>query len=183
MTMHTPAVGHAICYASRVMRSRRRPKLGESGFSIVEVLAVTVVIGIAVIGVALMFGKGSAWVSAIGDDRVAAGLAQERIEQIRATAWGAVITEISPETCLSAAGNESRLTGIGCLIKDKPIQAGNAHTFTRTVCIQYVGTDEGLGRVDGVGVKTAARVFARLSKGRRGDQDDPGDGRRELESA
>jgi Tfp pilus assembly protein PilV len=158
--MLASAVARAICYASRVIRSRRRPKLGESGISIVEVLAVTVVIGIAVVGVALMFGKGSAWVSAIGDDRVAAGLAQERIEQIRAaaalgsTGWSAVTKEISPGDCLAAAGSEQPLTRIGCLIKDAPIRAGNAHTFTRTVCLQYVGTDEGLGRVDGVGVKT-----------------------------
>jgi hypothetical protein len=130
------------------------------------VLAVTVIIGIAVVGVALMFGKGSAWVSAIGDDRVAAGLAQERIEQIRATAWGTVITEISPDTCLAPPDPERPpLTGIGCLIKDTPVPAGNAHTFARTVCIQYVGTDESLGRVEGVAVKTVPEYSPTCPRG------------------
>ena len=75
-----------VCYAPWVRRSTLCSTLrGTAGLSIVEVLAVTVIVGIAVIGVALMFGKGSAWVSATGADRVAAGLAQQRIEQIRAS--------------------------------------------------------------------------------------------------
>jgi len=154
--MDRSVVPRAVCDVSRgVIPSRRRPLLrGQAGLSIVEVLAVLVVIGIAVVGVALMFGRGSAWVSAIGDDRVAAGLAQERIEQIRATPWGTVSSEIPVEVCAAAAGVQSRLTGTGCLITDEPIQAGNAHTFTRTVCLQYVGTDEALSQMDGVGAKT-----------------------------
>ena len=71
------------------MTSKIRPRIwGDSGLSIVEVLAATLVVGIAVVGVALMFGKGAAWVSATGDDRIAAGLAQQRIEQIRASEIG-----------------------------------------------------------------------------------------------
>ncbi len=64
---------------------------GNSGLGIVEVMASTVVVGIAVVGIALMFGKGSAWVAASGDDRVAAGLAQQRIEGILAMGWGGLI--------------------------------------------------------------------------------------------
>ena len=56
----------------------------------------TVIVGIAVIGVALMFGKGSAWVSATGADRVAAGLAQQRIEQIRACGWDVATADPPP---------------------------------------------------------------------------------------
>ena len=154
--MDRSVVARAVCYAPRVMiPSQRRPRLrGQAGLGIVEVLAVMVVIGIAVVGVALMFGRGSAWVSAIGDNRVAAGLAQERIEQIRATPWGTASSEIPADVCAAAAGTQSRLTGTGCLIADEPIQAGNAHTFTRTVCIQHVGTDEALGKMEGVGAKT-----------------------------
>ena len=165
--MRRSVVSRGVSRASRLLPARRRPVLrDQSGVSIVEVLAVMVVIGIAVVGVALMFGRGNAWVAAIGDDRVAAGLAQERIEQIRATPWGAVSKEIGAEDCAAGAGQQSRLTGTGCLIVDEPIYAdglntrsdrpstGDAHTFTRTVCIQYVGTDEALGKMDGVGAKT-----------------------------
>jgi prepilin-type N-terminal cleavage/methylation domain-containing protein len=102
---------------------------GDSGFSLVEVLAATLVVGIAVVGVALMFGKGAAWVSATGDDRVAAGLAQQRIEQIRAGGWGVA----------TAVG------AIGTLITDPTISAGNNLGFTRTVCIQYVDPTSPVG--------------------------------------
>lgn len=165
--MRQSVISRAFSRASCVCSPRRRLLLrDQSGLSIVEVLAVMVVIGIAVVGVALMFGRGNAWVAAIGDDRVAAGLAQERIEQIRATPWGTVSKEISADYCATEAGQQSRLTGIGCLIMDEVIYADglntrrdrpsttNAHTFTRTVCIQYVGTDEALGKMDGVGAKT-----------------------------
>jgi hypothetical protein len=108
----------------RVREIRGRVR-GDSGLGIVEVLAATLVVGIAVVGVALMFGRGAAWVSATGDDRVAAGLAQQRVEQIRASGWGVA----------TAVGT------IGTAITDPVISAGNNHSFTRTVCIQYVNVD------------------------------------------
>ena len=83
--MRPVADSRGVCYAPWMRQSTLRSMLrGTAGLGIIEVLAVTVIVGIAVIGVALMFGKGSAWVSATGADRVAAGLAQQRIEQIRA---------------------------------------------------------------------------------------------------
>jgi type II secretory pathway pseudopilin PulG len=153
------ADSRGVCYAPWVHRSTRRSTLGgTAGFSIVEVLAVTVIVGIAVIGVALMFGKGSAWVSATGADRVAAGLAQQRIEQIRAavraSGWDAATadppagTTVPPAAnCPVLPGEPPLVTALGVLIMDPCIQAGNNHTFTRRVCIQYVdpATQQGLG--------------------------------------
>jgi hypothetical protein len=111
----------------------------------VEVLAVTVIVGIAVIGVALMFGKGSAWVSATGADRVAAGLAQQRIEQVRASGWDVATADPPPGTpdppapnCAVLPGDPPLVTALGVLLMDPCIRAGNNHTFTRSVCIQYV---------------------------------------------
>jgi type II secretory pathway pseudopilin PulG len=135
-----------VCYAHSVHRSTLRSSLrGTAGLGLVEVLAVTVIVGIAVIGVALMFGKGSAWVSATGADRVAAGLAQQRIEQIRASGWGAATADPPPGTpnppaaqCPVLPGEPSLVTALGVLLVDPCIQAGNRHTFTRTICIQYV---------------------------------------------
>ena len=92
--MRQVADSRRVCYARSVHRSTLRSTLrGTAGLGLVEVLAVTVIVGIAVIGVALMFGKGSAWVSATGADRVAAGLAQQRIEQIRACGWDAATAD------------------------------------------------------------------------------------------
>jgi len=154
-----------VCYAPWVHRSTLRSTLrGTAGLGIVEVLAVTVIVGIAVIGVALMFGKGSAWVSATGADRVAAGLAQQRIEQIRACGWdvatadpprGWEVNTVDPPVpppvpncpAVPAPVGVPPWTGLGVLPPDPRIQAGNNHTFTRTVCIQYVDpqTPQGLG--------------------------------------
>lgn len=120
----------------------------------------TVIVGIAVIGVALMFGKGSAWVSATGADRVAAGLAQQRIEQIRACGWPVPIEDPPVATAdppvpdpppLKCAGDPEALplpTGVGVLLEDPDIQAGNGHTFTRRVCIQYVNPTTAKGMED-----------------------------------
>src|SRR5258705_9974187 len=97
--MRQVADSRRVCYARSVHGATVRSTLrGTAGLGIVEVLAVTVIVGIAVIGVALMFGKGSAWVSAIGADRVAAGLAQQRIEQIRACGWPLPIPDPSVAT-------------------------------------------------------------------------------------
>jgi hypothetical protein len=139
-----------VCYARSVHRSTLRSTLrGTAGLGLVEVLAVTVIVGIAVIGVALMFGKGSAWVMATGADRVAAGLAQQRIEQIRASViasgWDVAFADPPAGTAVSPAANcpvlpgePPLVTALGVLLMDPCIQAGNNHTFTRTVCIQYV---------------------------------------------
>jgi hypothetical protein len=120
---------------------------------------VTVIVGIAVIGVALMFGKGSAWVSATGADRVAAGLAQQRIEQIRACGWTvATAPPTDPLDCPGLPGADPLPTALGVFLEERDIQAGNNQmfprtgnnpTFTRTVCIQHVDVDpttpKGLG--------------------------------------
>ena len=143
--MRPVADPRGLCYAPRMRRSTLPSTLwGNAGLGIIEVLAVTVIVGIAVIGVALMFGKGSAWVSATGVDRVAAGLAQQRIEQIRACGWD-IATKNPPERgCPATAGvTPPELpppTGLGPLPPEPDIKAGNNH-FTRTVCIQYVDVD------------------------------------------
>jgi type II secretory pathway pseudopilin PulG len=138
-----------VCYARSVHRSTLRSTLrGTAGLSIVEVLAVTVIVGIAVIGVALMFGKGSAWVSATGADRVAAGLAQQRIEQIRGCGWDVATADpLKPKDCAGLPEAPPLKTALGVLLPETDIKAGNNHTFTRTVCIQYVDpeTPQGLG--------------------------------------
>ena len=131
-----------VCYARSMHWSTLRSTLrGTAGLGLVEVLAVTVIVGIAVIGVALMFGKGSAWVLATGADRVAAGLAQQRIEQIRACGWDVATADPPAPNCPGLPGAPPLTTGLGVLAPDPDIRAGNNHTFSRRVCIQYVDVD------------------------------------------
>jgi len=109
---------------------------------------VTFIVGITVIGVALMFGKGSAWVASVGDDRVAAGLAQEWIEKVRARGWSAAtdpglnvdgtpdgtIGKALVETSPSPAPPGCEVLGWRC----SQVTAGNGHGFIRRLCVQYV---------------------------------------------
>jgi hypothetical protein len=140
--IHQVADPRGLCYARSVHRSTLRSTLrGTAGLGLVEVLAVTVIVGIAVIGVALMFGKGSAWVAATGADRVAAGLAQQRIEQIRACGWNVATADPLDPTapsCPGLPGTPPLRTGLGVLLEDPDIRAGNNHLFSRRVCIQYI---------------------------------------------
>src|SRR5262245_3212338 len=132
------ADSRAVCYAPSMRRSTVTSTLrGSEGLGLVEVMAVTVIVGIAVIGVALMFGKGSAWVSATGADRVAAGLAQQRIEQIRACGWDAATKSPPEANCPALAGAQAPSTGLGVVLEETGIVAGNNNTFTRRTCIQY----------------------------------------------
>lgn len=111
------------------MRRPARSLVNDAGISIVEVLAVTLVVGIAVIGVALMFGKGSAWVAATGDDRVAAGLAQERIERLRAGGWSVATPGLAIEESVRPAG----------------VVDARARAFRRVTCIQHVDPSTATG--------------------------------------
>lgn len=62
----------------------------QSGSVILEVLISSVIVGVAVVGVALMFATGQAYITAEGDNRVALFLAQQKIEQLRALGYTAL---------------------------------------------------------------------------------------------
>jgi Tfp pilus assembly protein PilV len=111
---------------------RPRPWAGNAGVSLVEILVASLVIGVSVIALSLMFANGSAWVSAMGDDRVAAGLAQQRIEQIRSAGWSAAMAApgiTPPESDVDAAGCSDLVSNPQCRRTVK---------YTRVTCIQYV---------------------------------------------
>ncbi|MCI0547804.1 MAG: hypothetical protein L0027_11030 [Candidatus Rokubacteria bacterium] len=56
-----------------------------AGFTIVEVLVASLIITIAGLGLALMFSTGQALIQEEGQTRTALRLAQQRIEEVRAT--------------------------------------------------------------------------------------------------
>src|SRR2546428_2761239 len=77
---------------SRDLRSRMR--LGDDrGIALLEVLTTSVVLSIAMIGLALMFSMGSSYVRAEGGERVALFLAQQRLEELRAIGLARAVTE------------------------------------------------------------------------------------------
>jgi len=73
-----------------------RPRVqvnGEYGFALLEVLTTSVIILIAMIGLALLFSMGSSFVAAEGGERVALFLAQQRLEELRAVGLARAVTE------------------------------------------------------------------------------------------
>lgn len=108
------------------LRARELPRLGDqTGMSLTEILIAALVVGIAAIGLALMYSRGNTYVFATGDDRIALGLAEQKIEQIRAAGFGAanpgvVVTEtVTTEMVPTGTATKKR-------------------TFTRMTCIQHV---------------------------------------------
>jgi type II secretory pathway pseudopilin PulG len=59
-----------------------------AGFTILEAIVAAAVVGMAGMGVLMMFGTGQTYVQSSGMDRIAAQLAQQRIEQVRAAGYG-----------------------------------------------------------------------------------------------
>jgi type II secretory pathway pseudopilin PulG len=59
-----------------------------AGFTLLEAIVAALVVGIAGMGVLLMFSTGQTFVQASGTERIAAQLAQQRIEEVRATGYG-----------------------------------------------------------------------------------------------
>jgi len=66
----------------------------ESGFTLLETLLSALLVGIAGMGVLMMFSTAQTFVQSSGTDRIAAQLAQQRIEQVRATGYG---TQFPPD--------------------------------------------------------------------------------------
>jgi Tfp pilus assembly protein PilV len=60
----------------------------QRGVSILEVLVAALLLGIASAGVAVMFGTGQAFIVGEGDNRIAAALARQAVEQVRASGFG-----------------------------------------------------------------------------------------------
>jgi Tfp pilus assembly protein PilV len=119
---------------------RARALRGSVGLSLVEILVAAFITGAAVIGLSLMFATGSAWVTAMGDDRVAAGLAQQSIERMRTALianWAAAAPSdeiLDPAGCGDTQNNARcrqttkylRVTSIECVDDSTPAGLGTA---------------------------------------------------------
>ena len=57
---------------------------GQRGIALLEVLVSSVILTIAILGLALMFSFGASYIAAEGGERIAVFLAQQRMEELRA---------------------------------------------------------------------------------------------------
>lgn len=69
-------------------RALRTTLQDQRGVSILEVLIAALLLGMASAGVAVMFGTGQAYIVGEGDNRIAAALARQAVEQVRASGFG-----------------------------------------------------------------------------------------------
>ena len=72
---------------------QRRKLCGERGIALLEVLTTSVIVLIAMIGLALLFSMGSSFVAAEGGERVALFLAQQRLEELRAVGFARAVAQ------------------------------------------------------------------------------------------
>ncbi len=99
---------------------------GDTGVIMLEVLTASVIIAIAVIGLAVMFSWGQTFVVAQGDDRVSLYLAQQKLESLRASGYSAA--EALNSNCGGIPEADETLTA----------GAGNAQSFTRQTAVENV---------------------------------------------
>jgi hypothetical protein len=122
----------------------RRAFGSEAGSMLLEVLIAGVMLGIATVGVALMFSLGGTWVTAKGDDRVGLWLAQQKIEQLRALTFTCIpvggpggagqVFGPAPTCTASTVYNEPQWTATEGVLAPAP----SDRTFARLTCVQYV---------------------------------------------
>jgi type II secretory pathway pseudopilin PulG len=122
---------------------RARKVLGdERGVTIIEALIAAVVVGIAAVGVAVMFASGQAFVSAEGDNRVAVSLAQQRVEQVRAYGYQGLIAVCLPTPTAYCPSSATPVdvpgSGSGSCVSGEPC-------YRRTTTVDCVNRDDYAG--------------------------------------
>ena len=86
---NTKIEGGIAAFCRRLRTAHRARVLASSaGFTLLEAILSTVLVGIAGMGVLMMFSTGQTFVQSSGTDRISAQLAQQRIEQVRSTGYG-----------------------------------------------------------------------------------------------
>ena len=114
----------------------------EAGIALLEVLVTSVVLGMAIVGVALMFSLGNAWVVAGGDERVALNLARQKIEQLRSLTFACIPldgpgTKTAMTGCTASQNYDERGT-TWVTATGSRAAAPSSRSFTRLTCVQYV---------------------------------------------
>jgi hypothetical protein len=93
-TVRTTTVTYPVApWSAKRLSARDIQRASQCGVALLEVLTASVIVMIAMIGLALMFSMGSSYVAAEGGERVALFLAQQRLEELRAIGLARAVTE------------------------------------------------------------------------------------------
>ena len=86
---YTKIESAAAAFCRRLRTAPRVRIFGSTaGFTLLEAILSSALVAIAGMGVLMMFATAQTFVQSSGTDRIAAQLAQQRIEQVRATGYG-----------------------------------------------------------------------------------------------
>jgi hypothetical protein len=62
----------------------------QAGVTLIELLVAGLIVSLAIVGIAIMFGQAQTYLSAEVDDRIGVGLAQQKIEALRALGFDCI---------------------------------------------------------------------------------------------
>jgi type II secretory pathway pseudopilin PulG len=122
----------------------RTASRSEAGVALLEVLVTAIVVGIAAVGITFMFSFGNTWVVAKGDDRVAVGLAQQKIEQLRSLGFACIRVSVpsQPDPCSPATQSYNEGGANPWVMADgTAAPAPSNRNFIRTTVVEFVNTD------------------------------------------
>jgi hypothetical protein len=112
------------------------------------------VLGIAIVGLALMLSQGQSFTVAQGDTRVALHLAQQKIEKLTGLGWsaalvgdrtngdgvsnGCAVAAWNNEPCYNETFSPATSTGLGQGLQTPSSAQLDLQTFTRLTCVRFV---------------------------------------------
>ena len=126
----------------------RRTLTGQEGFTLIEVLVASIIMGIALVGLTLLLSRGLMAVIAQGDTQIALHLAEQKIERLKGLGFSAAVIGNQVTTGCASAGannepcyNETIQAGAG---QQTPgvAPALDRQTFTRLTCVRRVLDDD-----------------------------------------
>lgn len=111
------------------------------GLALLEVLIAGVILGIAIIGLALLFSSGQSFVVAEGDERVAIYLAQQKIEKLRGLGFSAIpvggsslVTGCSNSPPTEPCYSESPVPGSPRYTRTTVVECVDPNSFATVTC-------------------------------------------------
>ncbi len=137
------------------IQSKRR------GFTLIELLMTTVIVGIALLGIASAFSRGTAYLSDMKDRAVASFAVQEQLEIIRSTSFDNILAAYPPSAAHSFAAPVSGFSRLqnpaGTVTVDYPFGAASPNNNIIRVTVTVTWTSGGGRQMS----KSAATMITR----------------------
>ena len=110
-------------------------KLSRKGFTILEVLIAFVLVGTAVVAVMETFGRGFSGTGEVENYSLALSLAQERLEEIKNTAFASVVSDASPQNVPGYSSTFTRQVSV--VTNDNSTPCGNSVDLKRVTVMTF----------------------------------------------